>query len=133
MLLLYRKLVIIHQHVSVFTFHYASTLSHRKSCMKRQVLRFTFHYASTLSVTSTSDNLRTLLFTFHYASTLSGLTKAKLLDLANLHSTMLLLYPVPLFPFYFLQYKYTLCLPFFLHWILLKNLPTPTLQNMNFP
>ena len=29
----------------------------------------------------------------------------------NLHSTMLLLYPVPLFPFYFLQYGDTFCLP----------------------
>ena len=50
-----------------------------------------------------------------------------------LHSTMLLLYPVPVFPFYFLQYKYTFCLPHFLHISLLKNLPPPTLQNLNFP
>lgn len=52
---------------------------------------------------------------------------------SHLHSTMLLLYPVPLFPFYFLQYKYTFCLPHFLHISLLKNLPPPTLQNLNFP
>ena len=32
-------------------------------------------------------------------------------SMLNLHSTMLLLYPVPLFPFYFLQYGDTFCLP----------------------
>ena len=34
--------------------------------------------------------------------------------LHTLHSTMLLLYPVTVFPFYFLQYRYTFCLPPFL-------------------
>ena len=50
-------------------------------------------------------------FTFHYASTLSFLDSAPLDISLNLHSTMLLLYPVPLFPFYFLQYGDTFCLP----------------------
>ena len=73
------------------------------------------------------------LFTFHYASTLSDAYSGTINRNSYLHSTMLLLYPVPLFPFYFLQYKYTFCLPHFLHISLLKNLPPPTLQNLNFP
>ena len=50
-------------------------------------------------------------FTFHYASTLSHPARWLRKKWLYLHSTMLLLYPAPLFPFYFLQYRYTFCLP----------------------
>ena len=78
---------------NVFTFHYASTLSHVRIKGSRSHALFTFHYASTLSFGRKSHAgevrkiyiplcfyfiaLKTLLvaffltFTFHYASTLS--------------------------------------------------------------
>ena len=127
----------------------------KQSQIEVKIIQFTFHYASTLSVLNLFQPGFFLQFTFHYASTLSVPTdlfhKSAFLiyiplcfyfihdlveDVAyldkDLHSTMLLLYPVPVFPFYFLQYKYTFCLPHFLHISLLKNLPPPTLQNLNF-
>ena len=116
-----------------FTFHYASTLSSSPPPPLSGTSAFTFHYASTLSVWQNQSarikrNLHsTMLLLYH------GLPGIRTSGIQNLHSTMLLLYPVPVFPFYFLQYKYTFCLPHFLHISLLKNLPPPTLQNLNFP
>ena len=80
-------------HGSVFTFHYASTLSKSGCYTLYNTISFTFHYASTLSLVlllfkSFRDNLHSTMlllylgtarriraksktFTFHYASTLS--------------------------------------------------------------
>ena len=155
MLLLYRLSPRLRRRPpSQFTFHYASTLSWQNPCRKDRILIYIplcFYFIRFRQLISG----HLVKFTFHYASTLSGFLRA-LAALAvnlhstmlllyrlpmpsntrclfNLHSTMLLLYPVPVFPFYFLQYKYTFCLPHFLHISLLKNLPPPTLQNLNFP
>ena len=89
---------------------------YRSACMRRFSMIFTFHYASTLSGNRYENFLLGFLFTFHYASTLSGRTGRNnsnsqiyiplcfyfiqsLSDedrtLLNLHSTMLLLYPMP--------------------------------------
>ena len=54
MLLLYPNLLLRIAMTATFTFHYASTLSHRETCCLFSRLLFTFHYASTLSA-STSD------------------------------------------------------------------------------
>ena len=56
--------------------------------------KFTFHYASTLSDDLPDPEPLESVFTFHYASTLSGLTGQVYVTQTNLHSTMLLLYPV---------------------------------------
>ena len=56
-------------------------------------LIFTFHYASTLSHTGGRWFWVHYLFTFHYASTLSLQNITQSLGFYHLHSTMLLLYP----------------------------------------
>ena len=53
---------------------------------------FTFHYASTLSQRIRRYNGGRSSFTFHYASTLSEMQTAITVALLHLHSTMLLLY-----------------------------------------
>ena len=54
---------------------------------------FTFHYASTLSASALVDNIDALhQFTFHYASTLSKEEEQVTIFVKYLHSTMLLLY-----------------------------------------
>ena len=117
---------------------------------------FTFHYASTLSVERILFRCPKIVFTFHYASTLSEvLIHQTMYLLVNLHSTMLLLYHAlqlipdsdsisftfhyastlsrPPFPLLLSPIQvYFLSTPF-LHSSPLKNLPPPTLQNMNFP
>ena len=79
----------------LFTFHYASTLSDCLKAMNMILCLFTFHYASTLSrrVLFFCHNLR--IFTFHYASTLSRHSFLPPLLFLHLHSTMLLLYLIP--------------------------------------
>ena len=59
------------------------------------LIEFTFHYASTLSIKNDGVGFAYSKFTFHYASTLSN-HHWYLFDAAgyNLHSTMLLLYPI---------------------------------------
>ena len=58
----------------------------------RWSLTFTFHYASTLSGCTAMRGCPAMLSTFHYASTLSTCRETHERNLANLHSTMLLLY-----------------------------------------
>ena len=99
---------------SIFTFHYASTLSnylktttdilpHLHSTMlllyptgnptfEIAVTIFTFHYASTLSERFRSTQKSCMIFTFHYASTLSAEIAFIVRIRLHLHSTMLLLY-----------------------------------------
>ena len=98
---------------NLFTFHYASTLSIQKwrrsikcinlhSTMLLLYLtededvtipaKFTFHYASTLSDKTHRHYRADYWFTFHYASTLSTCPIDTGQNIANLHSTMLLLY-----------------------------------------
>ena len=81
-------------YISVFTFHYASTLSCAPSRMSMLSTPFTFHYASTLSGVSGSDRGKFKGFTFHYASTLSAAISSAVRSVSNLHSTMLLLYRI---------------------------------------
>ena len=98
-----------------FTFHYASTLSRAemhirgyaihiyiplcfyfilsRDMAKNKNFVFTFHYASTLSIAFVIAAYASFQFTFHYASTLSGDDGNNSALKANLHSTMLLLYP----------------------------------------
>ena len=101
---------------TVFTFHYASTLSILGKDEFGEWIEFTFHYASTLSGHELRYKPIPVTFTFHYASTLSFLTILIVAVSAliyiplcfyfirawvdysgkfetNLHSTMLLLYP----------------------------------------
>ena len=92
MLLLYLKPQTVSTATSIFTFHYASTLSYLWRRGHGSKDRFTFHYASTLSRLPFSCSRRISRFTFHYASTLSECTEICPLKKLNLHSTMLLLY-----------------------------------------
>ena len=55
---------------------------------------FTFHYASTLSLLPVFRFGIGFIFTFHYASTLSAFAMISSPLRKNLHSTMLLLYPI---------------------------------------
>ena len=71
MLLLYRLWDIFWERKSLFTFHYASTLSSVNEIIQLVSSLFTFHYASTLSLLSAGYNVWCISFTFHYASTLS--------------------------------------------------------------
>ena len=94
--------------------------------------KFTFHYASTLSqgyfqprpVRPNLHSTMLLLYRFWIWFIWCNLPiyiplcfyfilciHLHCRNLSYLHSTMLLLYPVPLFPFYFLQYGDTFCLP----------------------
>ena len=121
----------------LFTFHYASTISSSAENIRRLIqalyiplcfyyiakiedkfsnlyTSFTFHYASTISALDYNYFRIHSFFTFHYASTISKSPLSAICKSLTLHSTMLLLYPVPVFPFYFLQYRYTFCLPPFL-------------------
>ena len=121
----------------LFTFHYASTISSSAENIPRLIqalyiplcfyyiakiedkfsnlyTSFTFHYASTISALDYNYFRIHSFFTFHYASTISKSPLSAICKALTLHSTMLLLYPVPVFPFYFLQYRYTFCLPPFL-------------------
>ena len=121
----------------LFTFHYASTISSSAENIPRLIqalyiplcfyyiakiedkfsnlyTSFTFHYASTISALDYNYFRIHSFFTFHYASTISKSPLSAICKSLTLHSTMLLLYPVPVFPFYFLQYRYTFCLPPFL-------------------
>ena len=118
-----------------FTFHYASTISVFRPTRFRRVttlyiplcfyyirvegsnkvywFNFTFHYASTISCWINDIYLENILYIplcFYYIYFHSS----SFTFFPPLHSTMLLLYPVPVFPFYFLQYRYTFCLPPFL-------------------
>ena len=80
--------------LATFTFHYASTLSGPVDAEYMAYAAFTFHYASTLSFSRGQRQFYYSLFTFHYASTLSCAVACYFHSLPNLHSTMLLLYPV---------------------------------------
>ena len=95
MLLLYRDTpVMIARRAATFTFHYASTLSAKRTgwglwfyiyiplcfyfiCRRQRLsdrnVQFTFHYASTLSNRTAGACWTCREFTFHYASTLSYL------------------------------------------------------------
>ena len=77
-----------------FTFHYASTLSQPSLSGPSPCTSFTFHYASTLSAGRPRAFIAVITFTFHYASTLSKSFEPDYKQYINLHSTMLLLYPV---------------------------------------
>ena len=59
--------------LTLFTFHYASTLSNVLCTSIALISAFTFHYASTLSKTQALEAPASAPFTFHYASTLSYL------------------------------------------------------------
>ena len=78
---------------SVFTFHYASTLSRIASAIQCCMDSFTFHYASTLShpfcpgMQEKIDLHSTMLLLYP-----GGRIRRREVR-ANLHSTMLLLYP----------------------------------------
>ena len=73
MLLLYPKNpAIFKSFSSLFTFHYASTLSSVVDSTVFGAPIFTFHYASTLSQGSCRYSEGEEEFTFHYASTLSN-------------------------------------------------------------
>ena len=133
MLLLYRVSPLKPTPEPLFTFHYASTLSlfhlltsyllsnlhstmlllYRAYPAERPLperiyipLCFYFIRKRAPGCNNTDIIYIPLCFYFIYLrkSTIDHVKK-------NLHSTMLLLYPVPLFPFYFLQYGDTFCLP----------------------
>ena len=119
--------------VMIFTFHYASTLSRLISFFVVPQILFTFHYASTLSgcqgCNTGLDCLIYIPLCFYFIKSVLVRPAANIsiyiplcfyficchfssrTEKSYLHSTMLLLYPVPLFPFYFLQYGDTFCLP----------------------
>ena len=94
-----------------FTFHYASTLSDQTAILnvKKQNLHSTmlllYLFRSSSSSSVDNDLHSTMLLLYPAQNDL--LPDRRI----HLHSTMLLLYPVPLFPFYFLQYGDTFCLP----------------------
>ena len=126
MLLLYQVLPIKNFLNSVFTFHYASTLSHI-IYLPFNFFVFTFHYASTLSLQKGVRGTKYSVFTFHYASTLSACPAPCTRLCADLHSTMLLLYRnwqycatmryliyIPLC-FYFIDLRLAGCV----HWVLI--------------
>ena len=92
MLLLYPTCSATRHRNNEFTFHYASTLSERRSWTLCFCHQFTFHYASTLSFFHIQLRQTCHAFTFHYASTLSCGVQATHYLRANLHSIMLLLY-----------------------------------------
>ena len=71
MLLLYPVTNAQAANIVVFTFHYASTLSHTPFSIPHIPVKFTFHYASTLSGSPLYGLHCISSFTFHYASTLS--------------------------------------------------------------
>ena len=120
MLLLYRAMPKVDSTLSnAFTFHYASTISRPHRRQQSRTYNFTFHYASTISTFRHIHPDPPSCFTFHYASTISGLFilvvfQVSLLyiplcfyyikepswmisiRLTTLHSTMLLLYLIPI-------------------------------------
>ena len=81
---------------SIFTFHYASTISLCSFLSICNLFPFTFHYASTISVNVDQSVEQPSNFTFHYASTISVKFTTTIDEDLPLHSTMLLLYPVAL-------------------------------------
>ena len=117
MLLLYRIRTPLLTKLHSFTFHYASTLSHRKLWDRGRLPKFTFHYASTLSVspfcpvTHTADLHSIMLLLYHRTRWRFSLNWQIYIPLCfyfiwiggsflpdfytDLHSIMLLLYPVP--------------------------------------
>ena len=93
MLLLYRIRAANAEGWSLFTFHYASTLSWRLFLRSGTASTFTFHYASTLSVRR--KDLLSLQTHLHSTMLLlyRPLRPSHILRIPHLHSTMLLLYP----------------------------------------
>ena len=134
----------LHPHGLKFTFHYASTLSHKKDISqeikipdlhsimlllyrrerwrRREAGRFTFHYASTLSETDLC--IYFLILYLHSIMLLLYRRQKKYSSwLWNLHSIMLLLYPVSFFSPYFLLFRPIFCPPSFLFIFSLQKHP----------
>ena len=80
--------------ITLFTFHYASTLSYGNTGPRRYEELFTFHYASTLSKSSLQvNNLRSQIYIPLCFYFIDGGESTYEEIITNLHSTMLLLYP----------------------------------------
>ena len=136
MLLLYPGSAVLGVLPQDFTFHYASTISLVQNTPATNIIDLyiplCFYYIALPHSALLLSNVLYIPLCFYYILfRLSEFTWSSFLYIplcfyyiayapvmratpTSLHSTMLLLYPVPVFPFYFLQYRYTFCLPPFL-------------------